>query len=66
MFGYLEISIAGAPMSYHWTSDPTPDGVDVEGNGPVVGACHKVSSNSVRRGEARGKVVGGWVNDGCL
>ena len=53
-------------MSYHWTSDPTPDGVDVESNGPVVGACHKVSSNSVRRGEARGKVVGGWVNDGCL
>ena len=24
MLGHLELSIAGAPMSYHWASGPTP------------------------------------------
>ena len=56
MFGHLEVSIAGAPMSHHWTSGPAPDGVNVESNGSVVGARHKVSSNGVRRGEAKGKL----------
>jgi len=36
----LEVSIAGAPVPHHRTCDPTPDGVNVESNGPVVGARH--------------------------
>ena len=61
MFGHLEVSIAGAPMSHHWTSGSAPDGVDVESNGSVVRARHKVSAISVRRGEARGKLGQRWL-----
>ena len=39
-------------LSFLVKRDQGPDGVDVESHGPVVGARHQVSSDSVRGGEA--------------